>query len=153
MIVPAYCSNAAPVIFGGGTPVDFGRTLPDGGRVFGSHKTFRGLISGICVGLIIGLVGSYLFATNLLTISLAASTGALIGDLVGAFLKRRLKIEPGGALPIVDQLDFVLGAILLVSVVQPVSLTVVLIMLLVTPPIHFLTNVGAYMLGLKSNYW
>jgi CDP-2,3-bis-(O-geranylgeranyl)-sn-glycerol synthase len=99
------------------------------------------------------LVGSYLFATNLLTISLAASTGALIGDLVGAFLKRRLKIEPGGALPIVDQLDFVLGAILLVSVVQPVSLTVVLIMLLVTPPIHFLTNVGAYMLGLKSNYW
>jgi len=153
LIIPAYCSNAAPVLFGGGLPVDLGRTLPDGARVFGSHKTFRGLISGVCVGLIIGLVGSFLFSVNLLIIALAASTGALLGDLAGAFLKRRLKIEPGGALPGLDQLDFVLGAILLVSVFSPVSFSVVLIMLLVTPPIHFLTNVGAYLLGLKAQYW
>jgi len=29
----------------------------------------------------------------------------------------------------------------------------VLILFLVTPPIHFLTNVGAYALGLKEHYW
>ena len=43
-ILPAYVANGAPVIFGGGTPLDFGRKL--GGKpIFGNHKTIRGLIS------------------------------------------------------------------------------------------------------------
>jgi len=133
--------------------VDFGKTLSDGGRIFGSHKTFRGLIGGLAVGGIVGLIESYVFSINLLPIAIPASVGALVGDLGGAFLKRRMHIEPGGALPGVDQLDFVIGALLLVSVFSPVSLAVVVIMLLVTPPIHFLTNVGAYALGLKAHYW
>jgi CDP-diglyceride synthetase len=35
-----------------------------------------------------------------------------MGDLTGAFLKRRLNIPPGGLLPVVDQIDFIVGAIL-----------------------------------------
>jgi len=125
----------------------------DGKRIFGSHKTFRGLFGGIVVGVVVGLVESYVFSMNLLPIAVAASVGALLGDLAGAFLKRRLGFAPGAALPGVDQLDFVVGAILLVSVFSHVSLAVVLIMILVTPPIHFLTNVGAYALGLKAHPW
>jgi CDP-2,3-bis-(O-geranylgeranyl)-sn-glycerol synthase len=86
-------------------------------------------------------------------VAIPASLGALLGDLAGAFLKRRLKIKPGGALPVVDQLDFVVGALIFVSFFSAVSLPVVLILLLVTPPIHFLTNVAAYALGLKEHYW
>lgn len=153
VILPAYCTNGAPVIFGGGATVDFGKTLPDGQRIFGSNKTFRGLISGLAVGGAVGLIQSYMFHANLLPIAIAASVGSLLGDLAGAFLKRRMGIRPGGPLPGVDQLDFVIGALLLVSVFSRVSLGVVLIMLLVTPPIHFLTNVGAYAFGLKANYW
>jgi len=153
VILPAYCTNGAPVIFGGGKPVDFGKTFTDGERILGSNKTFRGLISGLAVGGTVGLIQSYVFSANLLPIAILASVGALIGDLVGAFLKRRMRIKPGGLLPGVDQLDFVIGALLLVSAVTPLSFGVVLIMLLVTPPIHFLTNVGAYVLGLKANYW
>ena len=133
--------------------MDFGRTLPDGERIFGSNKTFRGLISGVVIGIVVGLVGSHVFATNILFVAVPASVGAVLGDLAGAFLKRRMRIRPGGSLPGIDQLDFVVGAILLVSVFSQVSLTIVLIMLLVTPPLHFLTNVGAYVLGLKANYW
>jgi len=130
-----------------------GKKLGDGERVLGDHKTFRGFIGGLLVGTIVGLFCSYVFSKNLLTIAVSASLGALLGDLVGAFLKRRLQIKPGDALPVVDQLDFVVGAVLCVSLFSEISLPVVLIILLVTPPIHFLTNVGAYALGLKEHYW
>ena len=130
-----------------------GRRLGDGERILGGHKTCRGFIAGLIVGTVVGLFCSYVFSKNLLAIAISASLGALLGDMAGAFLKRRLKIKPGGALPVVDQLDFVLGALVCVSLFSEVSFSVVLILLFVTPPIHFLTNVGAYALGLKKHYW
>ena len=153
IIGPAYCANGAPVIFGGGLPIDFGKSLPDGNRIFGDNKTVRGFLSGLMVGAIVGVFGYTLFSKNLLPIAFLASLGALFGDLVGAFLKRRLKIKPGGAFPGVDQLDFVLGALLFVSPFYGIGWGAIAITLLVTPPIHFLTNVAAYFLGLKSAYW
>ena len=153
IILPIYCTNGAPVIFGGGRPIDLGRRFVDGERVFGDNKTFRGFVGGLIVGTLVGALCSYVFSENLLTVAVSASLGAMLGDLAGAFVKRRLKIEPGGSLPIVDQLDFVVGAIILVSLFSAISLPVVLILLLVTPPIHLLTNAGAYALGLKDRYW
>ena len=153
IILPTYCANAAPVIFGGGRSIDFGKRLPDGQRILGDNKTFRGFISGIMVGTLVGLLCSYVLSMNLMLIALPPSLGALLGDLAGAFLKRRLHIRPGGALPGVDQLDFVVGSVFFVSLFSPIPALVILILLVVTPPIHFLTNVGAYLLGLKENYW
>lgn len=134
-------------------PIDFGKCLPDGKRVFGDNKTVRGSLSGLVIGAIVGAFGYVLFSKNLLAIAFLASIGALMGDLVGAFVKRRLGIKPGGPLPGVDQLDFVVGALLLVSPFCRVGLGAVAILLFVTPPIHFLTNVAAYCLRLKSAYW
>jgi CDP-2,3-bis-(O-geranylgeranyl)-sn-glycerol synthase len=153
IILPAYCTNGAPVIFGGGLPIDMGKKLWDGERVLGDNKTVRGFAGGLAAGILVGILSSYAFSRNLLTIAVLASLGALLGDLAGAFLKRRLKIKPGSSLPAVDQLDFVVGALVFVSLYSAISLPVVLILLLVTPPIHFLTNVGAYLLGLKEHYW
>ncbi len=153
IIVPTYCTNGAPIIFGGGGPVDFGKSLSDGERIFGEHKTVRGLVSGVIVGLVVASFEAYIFNPKLFLVAVLASIGAVLGDLAGAFIKRRLKIKPGGPLPFLDQLDFVLGAIIFVSTVAELSLGTVLIMLLVTPPIHVLTNVGAYALGLKATYW
>ncbi len=153
IILPTYCTNGAPVIFGGGRPIDLGKRLPDGQRILGDHKTFRGFISGIVAGTLVGLICSYIFSMNLMIIALPASLGALLGDMAGAFLKRRLHMAPGDALPVVDQLDFVVGSMLLVSLFSPISLVVAVILLVVTPPIHLLTNVGAYLLGLKEHYW
>ncbi len=153
VIVPVYCTNGAPVIFGGGRPIDFGKYLSDGERIFGDHKTIRGFASGLIAGIIVGSFEYYFLSANLFLVAILASLGALLGDLGGAFLKRRLKIEPGRPLPGVDQLDFVVGAALLVSIVFDFSLGSILILLVVTPPIHFLTNLGAYALGLKPTYW
>jgi CDP-2,3-bis-(O-geranylgeranyl)-sn-glycerol synthase len=105
------------------------------------------------VGAIVGVFESLFLAQNLLPVAFLASLGALLGDMVGAFVKRRLGIKPGGPFPVLDQLDFVIGAALMASIVFDVSLGTAVILLLVTPPIHFLANLGAYLLGLKSTYW
>jgi CDP-2,3-bis-(O-geranylgeranyl)-sn-glycerol synthase len=153
ILLPIYCTNGAPVIFGGGRPIDSGRTLSDGQRILGDHKTIRGFASGLMAGAIVGVFESLLLSQNLLVIATSASLGALLGDLAGAFAKRRLRIKPGGPLPVLDQLDFAIGAIMMVSIISNVSLGTFLIVILVTPPIHLLTNVGAFALGLKSTYW
>ena len=153
IILPIYCANGAPVLFGGGRPIDAGKSLSDGQRILGDHKTIRGFASGLMAGIVVGAFESVFLSPSLLLIAILASLGALLGDLAGAFLKRRLKIRPGASVPGLDQLDFVIGAILLVSTVSNLTTGTVLILILVTPPIHFLTNLGAYVLGLKSTYW
>ena len=151
-IFPAYCANAAPVLAGGGLPMDFGKNFVDGRRVFGQNKTFRGFFFGLIIGVFVGLVEYAVFGYPL-SFSFLSPLGALFGDLTGAFLKRRLNIAPGGLLPIVDQVDFVVGAVLFSLPLGIVSWELAVTVMLVTPPIHLLTNFVAYKLKLKSNPW
>lgn len=153
IIAPIYCTNGAPVLFGGGMPIDLGKILPDGEPVLGDHKTIRGFLSGLLVGAIVGLIESKISETSLFGMAILASIGALLGDLAGAFIKRRLRIKPGNSLPGVDQLDFVLGATIAVSWISVPTLGTLVILFCVTPPIHLFTNYCAYKLGLKSTYW
>ena len=127
--------------------------MPDGERIFGDHKTVRGLLSGLIVGTVVGISESFLSGSNMTIMAALASAGALLGDLCGAFIKRRMRIKPGQPLPGVDQLDFVLGAVLAVSLIHPPTPGTLLILFCVTPPIHLFANISAYKLGLKSNYW
>lgn len=151
-IGPSYVANAAPLLFGGGSPLDGGRNFVDGKRVFGSHKTVRGLAAGIMAGTILGLVESTVDG-RLMFGGFMIALGAVLGDLLGAFVKRRLGIKPGGPFPVLDQLDFVFGGLLFGSSFFPLSLAAVVIVVLVTPPIHLGTNYGAYLLGIKKTYW
>jgi CDP-2,3-bis-(O-geranylgeranyl)-sn-glycerol synthase len=152
LIFPAYCANAAPVLAGGGSPMDFGKNFVDGRRVFGKNKTFRGFFFGLAIGIFVGAVEVVLFGYPLL-FAVLLPLGALFGDLAGAFLKRRLNIAPGGLLPVVDQVDFVVGAIVFSLPLSIISLELAIAMLIITPPIHLLTNFAAYKLKLKSNPW
>ena len=153
-IFPAYCANAIPVVAGGGPLIDFGKLLRDGRPIFGKNKTFRGFIAGLALGTGVGLAESVVFAYPVL-FGFMSSLGALFGDLAGAFVKRRFGVSPGGLLPVVDQVDFVAGAILfsLPLSLQDFSWELAIITLVITPPIHLLTNFIAYKLGLKSNPW
>ncbi len=154
-IFPAYCANAAPVLGGGGKPMDFGRTFVDGRRILGANKTFRGFFFGWAIGIFVGLVEGLVFgfATYGLLFSILTPLGALTGDLVGAFIKRRVGISPGGLLPVIDQIDFVVGAIVFSLPFMSISWELAVTVLLITPPIHLLTNFFAYKLKLKKNPW
>lgn len=151
-IFPAYCANAIPVVTGGGYPIDFGKNFLDRRPIFGKNKTFQGFFYGLVVGTAVGLAESIVFGYPLL-FGLMLSLGALLGDLAGAFVKRRLGLKPGDMLPIIDQVDFTVGAILLSFFILNLSLELILVVLIITPPIHLLTNFVAYKLGLKTNPW
>ena len=151
-IFPAYCANATPVIAGGGTPMDFGKNFFDGKRIFGTNKTYRGFFFGLAVGITVGMVEVVLFDYPLL-FSILTPLGALLGDLTAAFLKRRLGIAPGGLLPIIDQIDFVVGALLFSLPLAMIYWQLAVAVLIITPPIHLLTNFVAYKLKLKKNPW
>lgn len=160
LILPAYCANAAPVIFGGGTPIDFGKTFLDGKPIFGSHKTIRGFLAGLIVGTLVGFVlqivsplQSVLFQYDA-SLGFVLSLGALVGDLFDSFIKRRLGFPPGSSFPIADQLDFVVGALLFSLMVSPLPpIHIILIVLIITPPIHLATNFLAFLLGVKRTPW
>jgi CDP-2,3-bis-(O-geranylgeranyl)-sn-glycerol synthase len=151
-VFPAYCANATPVLAGGGIRMDFGKNFFDGKRIFGNNKTFRGFFFGLAIGVLVGLMETVAFHFPVLFIFLIP-LGALLGDLAGAFLKRRIGIEPGGLLPIVDQVDFVIGAIVFAIPLAIVSWQLAVTVLLITPPIHLLTNFVAYKMRLKRTPW
>ena len=153
-IFPAYCANGAPVLAGGGRSLDLGKNFFDGKPIFGKNKTFRGFFFGLAIGVAVGLVENVLFGYPYsIPFSVLSPLGALMGDLAGAFLKRRLGIAPGGLLPIIDQIDFVVGALLFSLPLAIIYWELAVAVLVITPPIHLLTNFLAYKLKLKSNPW
>lgn len=146
--LPAYLANAAPVIFGGGAPLDRGRVFGDGKPLFGSHKTLQGTISGILVGTVTGLVQGELTRGFLL------ACGAIGGDLINSFVKRRINLTPGAPFPVFDQLSFIVLAVALVSLVPPPpSWDMIIVILIATLPIHFLSNLFSFILKMKKKPW
>lgn len=147
LFLPAYFANASPVVFGGGPPLDGGVNWLDGKPFLGGHKTTKGTIFGIITGSLIGLLQGNLLGGVL------QAVGAISGDIVTSFFKRRINIEPGGSFPVADQLDFILFAVALSYPVQLTSWETNIVIILVTLPLHYLTNVAAYLLGLKKKPW
>lgn len=163
-IFPAYVANAIPVILGGGRAIDTGRKLSNGKPIFGSHKTIRGFFAGIIAGTLTSLAENEVLQFGALAdlmlpfnfsvwLGFAISCGALLGDLIHSFLKRRIGIAEGSPLPVADQLDFVVGAVLFSFLVSPPPMLTILIIFVITLPAHLLTNFLAYLAGLKKTPW
>ncbi|MEM4188336.1 MAG: CDP-2,3-bis-(O-geranylgeranyl)-sn-glycerol synthase [Candidatus Hadarchaeum sp.] len=151
-ILPAYVANATPVVLGGGKPIDGGRTFIDGRPIFGPGKTIRGFISGLVAGFVLGVLQG--LATGQLhlysALGFLLALGALMGDLLGSFIKRRVNLKRGSAAPVLDQLGFVVLALLFASPVSVPPWEIILIILIITPPIHLATNFIGHKLKLKD---
>jgi len=153
MAIPAYAANGFAAVFKGGSPLDCGWRFMDGERIFGANKTLRGFGFGFICGFLAAVAESLFLDARLLSFGALASLGALLGDLLGAFMKRRLHLEPGAPFPLLDQLDFIFGALLLTYPFHQARLGMILILVVFTPPIHLLANFVAYRLGVKKNWW
>ncbi len=81
------------------------------------------------------------------------ASGAITGDIVKSFLKRRINIERGKELLILDQLDFLIGALIFASFITKIPLKTIIILLILTPVVHRLANILAYNLKLKKVPW
>jgi len=152
-IVPAYTTNSTSLLLGGGKPIDFEARFIDGERIFGAHKTINGFLGGLAFGTMTALVEELTFERGLGLTGFLVALGSVLGDLAGAFVKRRMKISPGNPLPVIDQLDFVAGALLLSYPFANYPLGMIVFVVLVTPPFHILTNAIAYVLKIKGAFW
>lgn len=172
--LPIYIANSGatlsmsiPIIKKFRLPIDLGHKIK-GKRIFGDGKTFSGIFVGILFSLIVGLL-QHLLSNNIdfifisknlytkLSTSLVTSFllgfGALLGDLVKSFFKRRIGIERGKPWPLFDQLDFLVGSILICSIVYIPSIKIIIILFILTPIGHLLSNIAAYKLKLKKVWW
>jgi CDP-2,3-bis-(O-geranylgeranyl)-sn-glycerol synthase len=175
-MIPAYVANPSAVLFGGGRPMDSGKSLSDGKRVFGDGKTWRGFIGGVFAGIFIGLVLHGLahflyievlifdpwFPNALFIISLLA-LGSMTGDLVGSFVKRRLDFKRGSKTPFIDIYSFLLITFLILLVFQW-NWTVAhyfyneyiigfITVMVATPLLHRGVNIIGHRMGRKDVPW
>ena len=153
--LPALVANGSPVFVKKGTPIDGGRHFKDGRRVLGDGKTWEGFALGIIFGWTIAYDMFLLFNCSLKVLirGALAVVGALIGDMVASFIKRRIGLERGEPAPLLDQLDFYIGATAFMWLVDQPPLNVVLFGALLTLVLHLSANYIAYVLGLKDVPW
>jgi CDP-diglyceride synthetase len=98
-------ANAAPIVAREllgerlNRPLDGGKTFIDGGPIFGSTKTVRGLLASLLM-----------CAAGAAALGLSASFGAgfaaavMLGDLVSSFIKRRMGVASSSPVTGLDQI-------------------------------------------------
>jgi CDP-2,3-bis-(O-geranylgeranyl)-sn-glycerol synthase len=171
LFLPAYAANMAPVVAARlhlfpalARPLDGDRHL-GANPILGPHKTVRGVVVGVAAGLLAALlqrallpVGSFwedltLFPygeRSALLWGLLLGGGAILGDIGKSFVKRRFGILPGMRWFPWDQLDMVFGALLLGFLLYPFSWPSIAIVIVLTPLLGLVVNLGGYMLRVKE---
>ena len=157
-IAPAYAANAFPPVIKGKRPIDFNKTLWKK-PILGKGKTIEGTIGGILFGIFVGLVQLYFqpFIKNhipLIELSplsiVLLSVGAIVGDIVASFFKRRAGIKRGEPVPLMDQLDFIIGAFVFTYPLIRLPVFHLLFIIIITPIIHLLANGIGFIFKLKK---
>ena len=146
-LVLLLATNGAPVLVASiskshdALPLDLGKQLQDGHPVFGSSKTWRGLISALFTSCILSMLFGYGFWFGLVFGSLA-----MTGDLISSFVKRRRGLKPSDQSLGLDQLPesiipsiyalVVLGLEWWWAILLPLSF--MLIQILISKPLYWL---------------
>lgn len=109
-------ANGVPIIAAsiwgdwGARPVDGGRALADGHPLFGTSKTWRGVLLAVPAT---GLMASLLELP--VQIGLTVGFGAILGDLLSSFIKRRLGLASSSMALGLDQIPEALLPLLIVA--------------------------------------
>lgn len=175
LMLPALIPNSAAVLWGGGRPMDFGKTWR-GKRILGDGKTWRGFFGGALTGFAFGLIqialsellessDGWMFSNwpRSLWIVGALAFGAMIGDSAGSFVKRRFDLGRGEKAPVLDQYNFVIGAFVMVTIVHTHWIKYhfidgnqiygLIAFLILVPLLHRGVNIIGYKMGKKDVPW
>lgn len=147
-------------------PLDGGRTYR-GIRIFGAHKTWRGLIVGIVAGTVTLALQQLLFEevawirsfagqvdySHLPTLIMGPlfAIGALGGDAIESFFKRQRGIAPGKGWFPFDQIDYIIGGAIATMPFVSLSIAQYAWLLLLWLIVHVLSTVIGYFTGLKDS--
>lgn len=155
-MLPAYLANMAPPF----TRRWKGWNRPIHARLLGEHKTVVGFALGVLTGLVAAAAQASI-STPLalvdyrywLPLGLAFGFGAMAGDSFKSLLKRKVGVAAGARWFPFDQLDFVVGALLLVAYWARLSWSDVATILIVSLIGDLLVNRFAFRLHIKDTPW
>jgi hypothetical protein len=160
-------------------PIDAGYTFANGKRLFGDNKTWKGLLGmSILTSLSTWLFSQFavfenvIIQLNFFDYCLINRNGAwlfwgfIIGFSYGLFelpnssIKRQLDIGPGQNVSgikgfiftVADQLDSIIGVVIVFSIMFSMSLSEALIFSSVGVILHFIVNVFLFGFGLKRQW-
>ncbi|OIP75262.1 MAG: hypothetical protein AUK06_02095 [Parcubacteria group bacterium CG2_30_36_18] len=172
--LPAYFANMTPPLVRRARflkfldrEVDFGKKFL-GRSILGPHKRWRGVIFGIIVGMLVIWSQSWLYQRyeavreisflnyqkiDILLFGFLISAGAVFGDLLFAFIKRRLKLEPGARFLPFDQTNYVIGAALFLTPYLKIDILIWITLFILTFILHIIFNRIGYCLKLHRAKW
>ena len=159
-ILPAYFANSCPVI---ARSLKLPLEIPISQKHLGAHKTYRGIYSGYLGALLVLFIQAktalpeYSLLNyseiNIYLYAFLFGFAAIFGDMTKSFFKRKVGIKPGGMWFPFDQLDFIIMVLIFLSPFYTLPWQNILILLILTPPLHFVTNLTAYFIGMKRVWW
>ena len=172
-LLPAALANAVPIFVAAipalkrfDAPIDGGK-LWRGHQLLGPHKTWRGIISGIIVATLLLWLQVVLFehfewaryisadvnysTLPILILGPLFAIGALGGDAIESFFKRQKNIKSGGSWVPFDQLDYIIGSVIIslfFVVLSPLQYVYIFLIWFI---MHLLASYIGYKLGLKKD--
>lgn len=155
-MAPAYLANMAPPFL----RYWKGWNRPIHARALGEHKTVLGYALGVLTAVMTTAVQARIDVAFALVdyahwpwLGFAFGVGAMTGDSLKSFFKRRRGVPPGGRWIPFDQLDFALGALLIVGPFSLLGWPDVLVILVATLLGDIAVNRVAYWLRIKTSPW
>lgn len=145
LLLPAGAANIAPVIAAKfNWPPALNKPIHE--RLLGSNKTWRGLVFGVLLGSVTGIL-----LGQGIVYGAAVGLGALAGDAVKSFFKRRLGIAPGQPWPVFDQIDFVIGALIITLFFFPLTFMHIIGAFLIFGSLSWVCSFVGLKLKIKKN--
>jgi len=170
--LPAGIANAAPVLAARlpiirkwNQPIDRGH-MYRGKRIFGEHKTWRGIVAGMITATLVlwlqqALVGNLDWAQALtsqvdylslplLVLGPLFGFGALAGDAIESFFKRQRDVPSGHSWFPFDQIDYIIGGALAAAPFVILSLRQYVLLIVLWLFVHLAVSYIGYRFGLKE---
>lgn len=171
-MLPAFIANGAPILAARSpliekwdTRLDFGKKF-HGKPVFGSHKTWRGIVSGMLIATLVLWLQQLAIAhfdwtvvfangvdySTLPTLILGPlfGLGALGGDAIESFFKRRRGTRAGDRWMPFDQIDYIIGAVLVSLPFVVLSIRQYILIFIIWFCMHIAGTYIGWRVGLKD---
>ena len=152
ILLPAMIANMTPVLL----KIKYWNT-PINESTFGKNKTWRGFLGAIITGILSFLVlvkfNIIIFPGDLsfiIFVGFLFGFGAIGGDLIKSFLKRKIGIPPGESWLPWDQIDYVLGMIILTYFIYQYTFSQIVFMLVLGGAISTLFHRFGHMARMTS---
>ena len=156
LMLPVYMANMAPPF----TKYWPWWNRPINEKRLGAHKTVVGFAFGIAAGIVTAFIqaridwqGAAIRYVQWPAIGVACGLGAMVGDSAKSFIKRRLAIAPGQAWFPSDQLDFVIGGLIALSLWIDFSWLDVAWVIGLSLIGDVLVNQVSFRLGIRDTRW